>query len=231
MIEQESRRLEEAVTKLCGLLKEASSWTDRRDAAESLCKSARCAIESIKESAKTKDYDVAVECEKALNELRGTLDLSSIKLVGEPAQPVPKKVDDPLPGDPRDVVRAVAQKRGYVFSESSDGFGFEIDTKGGRHQEVQVRFDAADQTGSPLVQILTLCCAATEQIYRWALQANSRLAHGALALRTTESGEMLALVNTYPAHAVTEKVIEANLEYIAETGDWIEKETTGLDAH
>ena len=231
MIEQESRRLEEAVTKLCEILEEASSWTDRRDAAESLCKSARCAIESIKKSTQAKDYDVAVECEKALNELRGTLELAGVKLVEKPAQPVPKDRDDALPGDPRDVVRAVAQKRRYVFSESSDRFDFEIDTKGGRHQKVQVRFDAADQDGSPTVQILTLCCAATEQIYRWALQANSRLAHGALALRTTQSGEMLALVNTYPAHAVTEKVIERNLEYIAETGDWIEKETTGFDAH
>lgn len=106
--------------------------------------------------------------------------------------------------------------------------GVELRWPDGRHQVVSLEFFEAD--GSDLVRLYTVVGPVSDlppDRLALALQVNSRLAHGALAVRDAQ----LIMTDTLLLEGAEPTQIRAALSYLGETADYYEKIFFGKDEH
>lgn len=82
-----------------------------------------------------------------------------------------------------------------------------------------------------LLQIYSLCCPAQQQFYEQALQLNSTMPHGAIALREIDGRDYFVTLNNYPLGTVDAEEIRKSVLELAMRADAIEHHLTGEDLH
>jgi len=85
------------------------------------------------------------------------------------------------------------------------------------------------QASAELIRVFTYCGAESEEALEWALEANMKLSHCALALTHDEDNRRFVLTRCFLAEAARPEQVKAAVKEIAFYGDWIEKKLTGLD--
>ena len=96
-------------------------------------------------------------------------------------------------------------------------------------QKVYLAEGRDEKKGVGLIHIFTACGPAESRVFKWALQANSKLTHGAIGIRSLGGKEMLVISDTYVASTVRREQVRDAVFAIAETGDVIEKGLTRVD--
>jgi len=186
------------------------NYVRRRDAADFLGEAAGRAFAALKRHLKDPDVDVQLGVSKALERADAN------------AAPPP----DSYPLDK--LVNACERKGARTVTKQGDGYVVEVKLQEGRGQRVYVT-PYKRKDGIRLIRVYTYCGAATPDALRWALLANMKLTHGALALAKEDGEERFVLVNMHLADSTTPREMKASVKEAAYYGDWVEKKVTGLD--
>jgi hypothetical protein len=237
MAENDRETVEALINELISTLKQGQMWTERRDVADCLantCKHIVAALEDVIKS--EKDVDVRVACEQALNAVREHLQLIPVQ-VEAPApaptpEPAPTQVTPTAAEQPvslGEIVRSDIEGAGVTVTETEDGYEIVTRLESGRFQKVFLVQSRDETKGLELIHIFTVCGPANSRVFKWALEANSKLMHGALAIRTLGGKEMLVITDTYQAATVRREQVRDAVFAIAETGDVVEKGMTRVD--
>ena len=189
-----------------------AGWVNRRDAAELLSDAACRALSALHTHHQDPDRDVRDAVQKGL-----------AKAVAATAGVRPEGGHSLA-----ELARACAKPGEREVSPHGDGYDIEVHLKNDRHQCVHlIPFTRKDRTR--LVRIFTHCGKPKADSLSWALQANMKLTHGALALDGEGDNARFVLVNCYLAEAATLAEVKASVKEIASFGDWLEEKLTGLD--
>jgi len=192
-----------------------ASWVNRRDAAEHLGETAHRALTALNAYQSDSDVDVREATKKAFQ--RGTSGLS------ETARSTPGggfTLDELVRGCEKTGERAVTRH--------GDAYLVSVKLRENRNQAVHVT--VLERKDAPkAVRIFTYCGNPSPDALKWALQANLKLARGALALTGDGDDARLVLVETRPLDDLTPERLKACVKEIAGYGDWIEQKMTGLD--
>jgi hypothetical protein len=133
--------------------------------------------------------------------------------------------------DPRAMVRAVVQSAGYTLQETSDRWQVTVPIDGLRKQRVTVEFGQADDKGHAMLTLWSVCGPAGEQNAMALLRYNTKLLHGAFAVRKLESGEALVLQANLMIDTLAPLEITRTLSAIAWQADKAEQQLVGGDQH
>jgi len=208
-------------------LKNGKFWTDRRDAADALTDGAVGTATTLKQMLDDPDTDVRTACRQCFDRLRAAMDMP------ETRHAEPARAAEPCPERPplTEMIRDVGSQSGRSFRPYQGGHEIVCKTSTGRHQKVYVRPGQMDTSGRKIIQVFSTCAPADEHVFRWALETNTKLRLGALAVTKTGDRDMFVLMNTHLEDGLMPNELEADVLYIAETADWIEQQLTGGDMH
>jgi|GEM_PF-2875350 len=247
MAENDRETVETLINSLISTLEQGRIWTERRDVAEFFAETAKRIVTAIEDVIKSEsDPDVQVACEQALNNVREHLKLAPIQVQAAPVaapEPAPMAAADEqgtaLEPETEDaageqvsvaeIVSSDIEGPGVSASETDDGYEIVIRLESGRFQKVYITEGRDEKRGVGLIHIFTPCGPAASRVFKWALEANSKLTHGAIGIRALAGKEMLVVSDTYVASTVRREQVRDAVFAIAETGDVIEKGLTRVD--
>jgi len=192
-----------------------AGWVLRRDAAENLGKAACFALNALREHADEMDVDVRRSVDEALGQ-------ASAALAGIPPMPQVKQYTL------EELAKACEKDGERLVAPHGKGYVVQVTLKSGRKQAVYLNHHKR-KDGTELIRIFTECGKPREDAYVWALRANMKISHGALALSKDSGEERLVLTNCYLAHVAMPAEVKASVKELAHYGDWIESKLTGLD--
>jgi hypothetical protein len=128
-----------------------------------------------------------------------------------------------------EIVSSHIEGPGVSASETDDGYEIVIRLESGRFQKVYIAQSRDEERDAGLIHIYTPCGPAASRAFKWALEANSKLTHGAIGIRSVAGEEMLVVSDTYVASTARGEQVRDAVFAIAETGDVIEKGLTRVD--
>jgi eukaryotic-like serine/threonine-protein kinase len=100
----------------------------------------------------------------------------------------------------------------------------------GRTQKVFIE-PSGHRGSEKLLAIYSICCEVQSEYFEHALQLNSRIPHGAFAIREIEGRPHFVMVDTYPRATVDPEEIRFSVLEIATRADGMENLLTGKDVH
>ena len=206
----------EELNKLARCLQDSDAgWVNRRDAAQKLGDVASAALGALQKHAAEMDLDVRRVIDKVLED-------ASAALAGiEPARHLKEF-------SLKDLAEACAKGDERIVEKHEDGYAVKAQLKNGRHQVVYLD-NHKRKDGIELIRVFSKCGPAKEEALAWALQANMKISHGALAMSKSDGEDFLVMTNCYIAKLATPSEIKASVKEMAQYGDWIENKLTGLD--
>jgi len=243
MAENDRETVETLIEGLISTMEQGRIWTERRDIAEFLAETAKRMVTAIENVVKSEDDpDVQTGCQQALNRVREHLKLAPIQVQAAP-EPAPVAVEPQQPALEPDtqeeaeesqlllseIVSSYIEGPGVTASETDDGYEIVIRLESGRFQKVYLAEGRDEKKGVGLIHIFTAGGPADSRVFKWALEANSKLTHGAIGIRSLGGKEMLVISDTYVASTVRREQVRDAVFAIAETGDVIEKGLTRVD--
>lgn len=137
----------------------------------------------------------------------------------------------PVARDPRQMLRSVVQASGWSVQEQGDNWTIVVPVTALRKQTVNVDFSRRGQGGHALIAYSSTCGPATERNATALLRFNTQLVHGAFAIVTTPSGDMIVLQANQLADAATAFEMNQIITSIAWQADKVEETLGGADAH
>lgn len=137
----------------------------------------------------------------------------------------------PSVADPREMVRKVVQSSGYTLQEAADRWQVTVPIDSLRKQRVTVEFGQADEKGHAMLTLWSVCGPAGEQNALTLLRYNTKLLHGAFAVRSLEGGEALVIQANLMVDTLAPLEITRTLSAIAWQADKVEQQLLGGDQH
>ncbi|GMV98915.1 MAG: hypothetical protein AMXMBFR84_00550 [Candidatus Hydrogenedentota bacterium] len=192
-----------------------AGWVARRDSAEFLGAVAVRSLTILAEFREEMDVDVRRSVEKVMGE-------ASAALAGIEPKPIDKHFTV------EELAQACAKGEERVVNAMESGYEVQVHLKSGRNQRVYIEQDDG-KDGIKIIRVFTRCGPPREDAFVWALRANSKLVHSALALEKGENGPTLILVKCFLEGEVTPREMRSAVKEIAYYGDWVESKMTGLD--
>lgn len=195
-----------------------AGWVTRRDGAEGLGRLAAHAAEVLREHASDTDRDVRTAVRTALG--RVAAEVRGMK-------PVPQDRSYTL----AELAKACERTGKRELVEHGDGYAVTVKGKDGREQTVFI-VPAKRKDGVDLVRVYTRCGPAQDDQFRWALESNLSLSHGAFALSdefANGGGAEFVIINVFIASEATPEEVKASVKEMAFYGDWLEQKLTGQD--
>jgi hypothetical protein len=190
-------------------------WVNRRDAADHLGEAAKRALTALQSHRQEPDVDVRMAVEKAIQHGAGGL---------TGVTPAAAKHGYAL----QDLANACSKPGERSVRAHGEGYEIEVSLKTGRRQKVYL-MPHSRKDGVRLVRVYTYCGRPKPESLKWALQTNTKLTHGALALLGDGDEERLVLVDSYLMDEATPETIKRSVKESAFYGDWIESKLTGMD--
>ena len=135
----------------------------------------------------------------------------------------------PTATDPRQMVRSVAQSSGWQVTESGDVWQIVVPIGSLRKQTVAVNFGAKDEKGHSLLSFVSTCGPSSDKNAMVLLKLNTQLVHGAFAVQTTPSGDMIVVQANQLADTATALDVSRILTAVAWQADQAEEKLTGGD--
>lgn len=131
--------------------------------------------------------------------------------------------------DPRQIVRSVAQTSGWTVTESGDVWQLVVPIGSLRKQTVVVNFGAKDDQGHGLISFVSTCGPSSDKNAMVLLKLNTQLVHGAFAVQTTPSGDMIVVQANQLADTATALDVSRIVTAVAWQADQAEEKLTGGD--
>lgn len=192
-----------------------AGWVTRRDAAESLGKTARQALQCLSAHREDPDQDVR----------RGVTQALSDAQAGNP----PLADRDSQPGySMEELVRACEKPGKRTVEPHGDGYLIRVKTGENRMQSVQIR-PFAHSDGAQYIRIHTFCAEVDDKKIAWAMRANAKLPHCAFAVHGHDDKEWIVLVHNFSRERAKPADLKEAVKAIAYYGDWFEQRLSGLD--
>ncbi len=121
------------------------------------------------------------------------------------------------------------QSSGYTLQEASDRWQVTVPIDAARKQRVTVEFGQADEKGHAMLTLWSVCGPAGEQ-NALTLLRNTKLLHGAFAVRSLEGGEVLVIQANLMVDTLALEITRT-LSAIAWQADKVEQQLLGGDQH
>lgn len=192
-----------------------AGWVTRRDAAESLGKVARQALQSLSAFRDEPDQDVRRAITQALSDAQ--------------AGNLPLAARDSQPGySMEELVRACEKAGKRTVEPHGEGYLIRVKTGENRMQSVQIR-PFAHSDGTQYIRIHTFCSEVDDQKIAWAMRANAKLPHCAFAVHGHDGKEWIILVHNFSRERAKPEDLKEAVKAVAYYGDWFEQRLSGLD--
>ena len=129
--------------------------------------------------------------------------------------------------DAKAVVRAVAQSSSWQLSESGDKWTLTIPIGSLRKQTVEVSFGGKDNEGHDVLRYSSTCGPCTPQNAMSLLKYNNQMVHGAFAVQSSSSGDIVVVQASQLANTVTPLDVTRIVTAIAWQADKVEEKLLG----
>ncbi len=133
--------------------------------------------------------------------------------------------------DPRDLVRKVVQSSEWQLHEAGDVWQITVPIGSLRKQTVTVNFGNKDESGHSLIAYASVCGPATPQNAMLLLKLNQQMVHGAFAVQSTSSGDVVVVHANQLADTADALEVTRVLTAVAWQADKAEEKLTGSDEH
>ncbi len=133
--------------------------------------------------------------------------------------------------DPRDLVRSVVQSSDWKIQEDGDVWQITVPIGALRKQTVTVDFGAKDEAGHGMISFSSVCGPATAENAMLLLKFNQQMVHGAFAVKSTSSGDVVVVHANQLADTADALEITRVLTAVAWQADKAEEKLTGDDVH
>jgi membrane protease subunit (stomatin/prohibitin family) len=137
----------------------------------------------------------------------------------------------PVTLDPKDLVRSVANSAGWQVQEAGDAWQIVVPVGPLRKQTVSVQFGRRDDEGHELISISSICGPASDRNAMALLRYNTKMVHGAFAVLTTPSGEMIVVQANQLADTADPLAITRVMTAVAWQADKAEEKLGGGDRY
>ncbi len=138
-------------------------------------------------------------------------------------------------GDPKALVRAVAQSAGYTITEGGGGgdrWDVTVPIGSLRKQIVRVAFDRKDEDGQSIISFASVCGPSSEGNATKLLKYNQNLVHGAFAVIEEGGQDKIAIQANQLAASADPLTISRILSAVAWQADKVEEKLLGgVDQH
>jgi len=118
---------------------------------------------------------------------------------------------------------------GVRWSGSGNHFEVVVHLETGRSQRVRVEATQSGRLVDRLVRIYSVCAPLNPSFFRRALELNSVVPHGSIALENVDGVPHFVMVNAYPRGSCDAVSIRRSVLDIARWADHVEKTLTGRD--
>ena len=134
--------------------------------------------------------------------------------------------------DPKQLCRTVLQGiQGIAIDEQGETWKVTVPISSLRKQVVTIDFSRQDEEGHAIIAYSATCGPATPQNALALLRFNQQMVHGAFAVQSTPSGDMVVLQANQLADTADPLEITRQLTAIAWQADGAEEKLTGGDQH
>ncbi len=137
----------------------------------------------------------------------------------------------PVARDPKELVRFVARSAGWQIQESGDVWQMVVQIGSLRKQTVTVNFAAKDSEGDAVIAYSSVCGPASPQNAMLLLKFNQQMVHGAFAVHSTPSGDMVVVQANQLAETADPLSVTRLITAVAWQADKAEEKLTGGDAN
>jgi membrane protease subunit (stomatin/prohibitin family) len=135
----------------------------------------------------------------------------------------------PQTTDPQQLVRNVVQSAGWQLSDEGDVWSVVVPIGSLRKQTVYVDFTVKDDDGNPIIAFSSICGPASERNAMALLRYNTKMIHGAFAVKPTPAGEMIVVQGNQLASTADPLEVTRVMTAIAWQADKVEEQLGGGD--
>ena len=135
----------------------------------------------------------------------------------------------PVTTDPKAMIRAVAAAAGYTVAESGDAWQVTVPVGPLRKQLVHVDFGRTDDAGHPIVAYWSICGPAAEHNAMTLLEYNTKLLHGAFAVKQLDGARLVVIQANQLAETLDQLEVSRVLSAVAWQADKVEQKLVGDD--
>ena len=135
----------------------------------------------------------------------------------------------PQTPDPRQLVRNVIQSAGWQLTDAGDVWSVVVPIGSLRQQTVHIDFTIKDEEGHDVIGYWSICGPASERNAMALLRYNTKMVHGAFAVKTTPSGEMIVVQGNQLASTADPLEVTRTITAIAWQADKVEQKLGGGD--
>ncbi len=137
----------------------------------------------------------------------------------------------PVTLNPEGMVRNVAEAAGYTIEQQENMLRLTVPVGELRKQVVFVDFDRSDTKGNAMVHYWSVCGPANARNAMSLLRYNTKLLHGAFAVREVAGTEMVVLQTNHVAETIDPLNVSRTLSALAWQADQVEQQLTNGDEH
>jgi len=135
----------------------------------------------------------------------------------------------PATKDPKAMIRSVAEGGAYKIAESGGALQITIPVGSLRKQVVNVEFGKSDEAGHDVVTYWSICGPAVDKHAMTLLRYNTKMLHGAFAVRDVGGQSVVVLQANQMAETLDPLEVSRVLSAIAWQADKVEQKLTGGD--
>ncbi len=130
--------------------------------------------------------------------------------------------------DPKKLIKSVADSNSWTVEEKdANNWLITISIGSLRRQRVEVAFGEKDSEGDEVVKYISTCGPSSPDNAMMLLQYNSKMVHGAFAIRSTESGDMVVVQANQLVDTMDLLEITRVLSAVAWQADKVEEKLLG----
>ncbi len=137
----------------------------------------------------------------------------------------------PVTKDPKAMVRSVAEAAGYSIQPVGETMRITISLGALRKQLVSVEFGKTDKSGHSMVNYWSICGPVSEKNAMTLLRYNTKMLHGAFAVRDIDGTEMVVIQANQLADTLDPLEVSRVLSAIAWQADKVEQQLGGGDEY
>jgi len=137
----------------------------------------------------------------------------------------------PVTSDPKAMVRSVATAADYKIEEAGETLRITIPVGTLRKQLVNVEFGKTDESGHSMVNYWSICGPVSEKNAMTLLRYNTKMLHGAFAVRQINGPELVVLQANQLAETLDPLEVSRVLSAIAWQADKVEQKLSGGDEY
>lgn len=137
----------------------------------------------------------------------------------------------PTASDPKTMVEGVAKSAGWTVEAEGDVWNVTVPIGALRKQTVTIDFTRNDEHGHAIISYRSACGPASEKNAMQLLKFNTQMLHGAFAVVSTDSGDVIVVQANQLADSADALEVTRVVTAVAWQADKVEETMMGTDEH